>query len=197
MSRELFNGLWLTEHRKSGKMMDMDSIMLSHPPFCLDRNIGVCARCYSKKLFGYRPRLAKRQLQNTLKLSDPDYKPCKFNTINNVIRWGSFGELSDPVMYRNILYTAMYNPHLIHALWTKRAGIVKKALRTTNLKLVWSATKIDIKKPFVPKGFDIGFFVYSSEDKIPTGAFHCKKQCSECMHCYKKNSSGIVAEVIR
>ena len=197
MSRELFNGLFLTEHRKTGKMMNMDSFMLMHPPFCQNRKVGVCAKCYSKKLSGYRPYLAKRQAQNTLTLSSPDYKPCKFNTINGVIRWGSFGELSDPVMYHNILYTAMYNPHLIHVIWTKRAGMIRNYLRTSNLKLVWSATKIDVKKPFVPKGFDMGFFVYSSEDKIPKGAFHCKKQCFECMHCYQKNSKGIIAEVIR
>lgn len=197
MSRDLFNGLFMTEHRKSGKMMNMDSFMFFHPPFCKDRNIGVCAKCYSKKLSGYRPYLAKRQAQNTLTLSSPDYQPVKFNTINGVIRWGSFGELSDPVMYRNIVKTAWENIHLVHVLWTKRAGLTRKLIRPHNMRLVWSATKIDVKKPFVPKGFNMAFFVYSSEDKIPKGVFHCRKNCSECMHCYQKNSKGIIAEVIR
>lgn len=197
MSRGLFNGLWLTEHRKSGKMMDMDSIMVSHPPFCRDRNVGVCARCYSKKLSGYRPNLAKKQIRNTQILSSPGFEPCKFNTINGVIRWLSFGELTDPIMYDSICKMAEYNPHLLHLLWTKRNGIVKSRDKPKNLKLVWSATKIDVEKPFVPKGFDMGFFVYSSEDKIPKGVFHCCKKCSECMHCYKKTSRGIVAEVVR
>lgn len=197
MSRELFNGLFMTEHRKSGKMMNMDSFMFMHPPFCKDRKVGVCSKCYSKKLSSYRPCLAKRQAQNTEKLSSKNFKSCKFNTINGVIRWGSFGELANKEMFEHICSMARINNHLIHALWTKRAGIVSGYYRPTNLKLVWSATKIDVEEPFVPEGFDMGFFVYSSEDKIPKGAFHCKKQCFECMYCYKKTSRGIIAEVIR
>jgi len=206
MSRELFNGLWLTEHRKSGKMIDKDSIMFSHPPFCQSRNVGVCSRCYSKKLSGYRPFLAGKQIQNTQILSSPGFEPCKLNTIDNTIRWGSFGELTDPVMYRNINRMAEYNPHLLHLLWTKRNGIVKSYHKAKNLKLVWSATKMDVQKPFVPDGYDIGFFVYTDESKIPKtwsdghkmrNVMICNKECSKCKFCYSTYLGGVVAEVVR
>lgn len=206
MSRTLSNGLWLTEHRKSGKMINKDSIMFSHPPFCQSRNVGVCSRCYSKKLSGYRPCLAGKQIQNTQVLSSLDFEPCKMNTIDDTIRWGSFGELTDPVMYRNINRMAEYNPHLLHLLWTKRNDIVKSYPKAKNLKIVWSATKMDVQKPFVPDGYEIGFFVYTDESKIPKtwsdgckmrNVMICNKECSKCKFCYSTYLGGVVAEVVR
>ena len=203
MSRELFNGLWLTEHRKSGKMVNMDSIMVSHPPFCQSRNTGVCARCYSKKLSRYRLNLAEKQILNTQILSSPGFEPCELHTINGVIRWSSFGELTDPIMYNSICKMAEFNPHLLHLLWTKRNGIVKSRDKPKNLKLVWSATRLNVQKPFVPRGYDMAFFVYTDENKIPTSEWwdkqihRCTLNCSKCMHCYSTYRGGIVAEVIR
>lgn len=203
MSRSLNNGLWLTEHRSGGKMDGMDSFMNIHPPFCQTRNTGVCARCYSKKLSGYRPNLAEKQMNNTQLLSSIIFEPCLMTTNNGVIRWNSFGELSDPVMYQNICRMAEMNPHLLHVLWTKRNGIIKSRDKPKNLKLVWSATKLDVQKPFVPAGYDVAFYVYTDESKIPSSDWwdkqihKCTMNCSKCFHCYSTYRGGIVAEVVR
>jgi len=198
MSRELYNGLWITEHRKGGKMQNKDSVMFSHPSFC-NRTDGVCGKCYSKRLSGYRPCLAEKQEQNTRVITSAYFKPCRLNTIDDSLRWCSMGEIHNKVMYDNICRMADLNDHIHHQLWTKRAGLVTWREKPENMTLVWSATKIDYPDPFIPAGFDIGFFVYSSYDKIPTDrrTIHCRKKCEECGHCYEKGASGIVCEVLK
>lgn len=195
MSRELFSGLWLTEHRRSGKMQDMDSIMLSHPPLC-DRTCGVCGKCYSKRMSGYRSRLAAKQERNSRLLSN-EFIPSKFNTINGVVRWISTGELNDWLQVRNIFSTALVNDHLTHVMWTKKAGLVRQYRRPGNMILVWSCTKLDYQKPFIPKGFSIGFYVYTSKDQIPKGMHLCHGKCKDCMFCYRVGASGLVAEILK
>lgn len=197
MSRTLFNGLHLTEHRKGGKMDQMDSFMLRHGYFCENRTVGVCKKCYSKKLSGYRPFLAAKQEKNSVILSDPGFCPVKMNTINGAIRWSSFGEIENRVQFENITKMARVNKHLVNVLWTKKAGLVRNIKKPKNLRLVWSATKIDVLNPFIPKGFEMAFFVYSKEELIPDGVFHCNKQCSACGFCYQAQSAGIIGEVIR
>jgi len=93
-----------------------------------------------------------------------------------------------------------HNDHIYHQIWTKQAGILKRNqdIIPYNLTIVWSATKINVKKPFIPDFADIGFFVYSSEDKIPGNITHrCKGKCKDCGFCYKIDSKGIVAEVLK
>lgn len=179
-------------------MTGKDSIMISHPPFC-DRTCGICGSCYSKKMSKYRKYLQKRQDQNTKVLNKPGCIIHKFNTLDRTIRWLSTGELWSDQMFENICLFAIENNHLYHVIWTKRAGIVRRCSRIipNNLGLIWSATKIDYPKPFVPKGFDIGFWVYSSEDKLPDNAIHCTKKCSTCGFCYRPGSKGIVCEVLK
>ncbi|MCE5226265.1 MAG: hypothetical protein LLG05_10495 [Porphyromonadaceae bacterium] len=196
MSRELFNHLFLTEHRKGGKMQNKDSIMLSHPTFC-ERKCGICGQCYSKRMSKYKPILAGRQEQNSKVLSDPAFRPCKLNTIDSSIRWGSTGEMDNQVQYRNICRMAEENRHLVHALWTKRVGLINGP-KPYNLNLVWSATKVDVSRPFIPAGFDIGFFCYSSKDEIPEGVDHiCQRKCSQCNYCYQHHHTAkVVAEIV-
>lgn len=199
MSRLIKSGLWITEHRKSGKMINKDSIMFAHPAFCAGRSVGVCGRCYSKRLSSYRPNLAKWQTHNTNVISSPDFVPCLVSTVDDTLRWSSMGELSGDVMYQNICRMAEKNRHITHQIWTKLNGIVKrnKNLRLNNLTLVWSATRIDYQRPFVPDGYQIGFYVYSDESKIPDNVFRCQKSCAECGFCYRPGAYGIVGEVIR
>lgn len=144
--------------------------------------------------------LHRLQVNNTKCLSSPDFEPCQIRTIDNTLRWASTGELDNDQMFINICKMAAHNPDIIHQLWTKKDGIVmrNKNLIPDNLVIVWSASKIDVPRPFVPTGgYKIGFFVYSDESLIPKGVFHCQKKCSDCGFCYKKDSSGIVGEVIR
>lgn len=198
MSREIICGLWITEHRKGGKMANKDSIMFCHPSFC-DRTCGVCGACYSKKMSSYRQCLAEKQEQNTRIMKSPYFKPCKLHTIDGSIRWSSTGELLNKQTYDNICKMADHNDHLVHALWTKRPGLVLWKEKPENMTLVWSATKIDYPDPFIPAGFDIGFFVYSSYDRIPTDrhTIHCRKKCEECNFCYEPGARGIVCEVLK
>jgi hypothetical protein len=199
MSYQAFNGLWITEHRKNGKMVGKDSIMISHPPFCLDRCVGVCNSCYSKRLSGYRPNLWAKQKNNTDILLSDRFVPCKINTIDSTLRWSSTGEIINVQMLTNISKMAELNNHITHQIWTKKAGIILNAEYPIpeNLRLVWSATKIDYPKPFIPKRFDMAFYVYSSRDKIPDGVHICLKHCSDCGFCYKNKSVGVIAEVMK
>lgn len=198
MSREIFCGVWVTEHRKAGKMINKDSIMLSHPSFC-DRECGICGHCYSKRMSKYRRRLKAKQEQNTERLNSRLFTPSKLNTIDGSLRWISTGELHSRQMYKNIIKMVNLNNHLTHALWTKRNGLIVGIEKPDNLNLVWSSTMIDYKDPFIPAGYDIGFFVYSDYDKIPVDRemIHCHKKCSECGFCYEPNAHGIVAEVMK
>jgi len=197
MSRYIQTGsLWLTEHRNTAKMNMKDSFMLSHPAFC-DRNIGICRYCYSRRMSNYRPNLKAKQESNSCILSDENFVPSKIYTIDGTLRWSSTGEIENKTQYNNICRMAEENPHIQNVLWTKRAGLVRDRKKPDNLTLVWSATKLDVKNPFVPYGFDIGFFCYTKRELMPFFSHECRKSCSECSFCYSKGAVGLVCELVR
>jgi hypothetical protein len=136
--------------------------------------------------------------------------PKKIYTINNRLRYISFGEVSSHIQVVNILKHAQVNNHLKKAVWSKAYGYWKgKQLNENieNLNLIWSCSKLDCQKFIIPKGFTKSFYVYTDEEKLQESkakaqkegykVINCNKQCSSCNHCYDSSESTIVMELLK
>lgn len=213
--------IWMTVHVKKGnvknKMDGYTSIPLAHNKVCDNRrasnNISkncVCRYCYSYIQATIHPGIRKKMEHNSVQFSNLGYNPERINTVNNCLRYISFGDVSNHVQVINIIRHACKNNHLHKAVWTKMYGFWKqKGIHgeVEQFNLIWSVSKLDCMKFFIPKGFTKSFYVYTNKDTMLDArmkaekegwkVIECNKQCSLCNHCYKNSETTIVMELLR
>lgn len=210
------NNYWITYHKskpKSNKMQGLMSLMFDFPTFCMNNRTNcksICKNCYAYIQSSIRgkslwPKLRHNTevFSNSMVNFDPITSPL------NILRFSSYGELSNNQQLLNIILTAKSNKHLHTALWTKRYNIVKGMIHLipSNLILVWSASQINSMKFVIPKGFHKSFYVYKDEQVLSEAAnkatsqgfnvIHCKKICKDCLHCYTNKNQSIIMEIIK
>ena len=218
------DGLWFTLHKKKNngiknKMDQMTSIVIEHNNVCHSRrkNKGydqpcVCKNCYSYIQSTLHPIIRKKMTINSNILNNESYKPKKIQTINNTLRYISFGDLQNTQQALNIFKHAATNKTLYKALWTKQVKYIRNAIKTITVtqrfNLIWSASRLNCKKFIIPKGFTKSFYVYTSEEEQALAFSKAQEQgfipfkcnavsCNECQHCYRDNSASIVMEILR
>ncbi|MFA5760244.1 MAG: hypothetical protein WC877_00515 [Dehalococcoidales bacterium] len=219
------DNIWLTVHKKSvkkgallkNKMDGYTSIPLAHNKICDSRraNKGVskdciCRYCYSYIQASIHPSIRSKMEHNTVQFSNLGYMPKLIYTINNRLRYISFGDVSSHIQVVNILKHAQVNGHLKKAVWSKAYGYWKgKQLNGNieNLNLIWSCSKLNCTKFIIPKGFNKSFYVYTDEEKLTDAkiqaqkeghkVIECNKQCNACNFCYDDSSSSIVMELLK
>lgn len=221
------DGLWLTVHQKKkyeNKMDQYTSIALNHNTVCDQRRASntaikncICKWCYSYIQATIHPAIRKKMEINSSVFSDVNYKPSKINTINNCLRYISFGEVNHQIQVINILKHAQMNNHLNKAVWSKMYGLWQSKGSKTGIKglhggiknfnLIWSCSKLDCNKFIIPRGFTKSFYVYTNEQQLNDAklqatdqgytVIECNKMCAMCNHCYKNSENTIVMEVLR
>ncbi len=225
------DGLWCTFHKAKkyqNKMNLMVSLPIEHTNICHERRINkgyknkncICTKCYSYTQSSAHPAIRDKMTINSNILNDPDYQPSKIDTINNCLRYISFGELQNKIQATNIFKHARKNKHLMKAVWSKQNLHIQntiKDLNITDLKsdkryknfnLIWSCGKINCTKFFIPKNFTKSFYVYRTEkdrqDAITKAhkegfkTFICHADsCHNCQHCYQNHDQTIVMELLK
>lgn len=219
---QLFNNIWYTVHHAKpnikNKMDTYTSIALPHNHICHERrrNKGynkntVCERCYSYVQSSIHPQIRSKMDINGTTLNDPDYKPSKIKTINNCLRYISFGDLSNETQAINILKHAKHNPTLHKAIWSKQVKYLTNAIKQTtpikHMNYIWSCSKLNCTTFIIPKHFTKSFYVYTTEEELnkakdiaTTKGFQvveCSKMCKECNVCYKNHEQSIVMELLK
>lgn len=214
------NNLWFTVHiakKHANKMDEFTSIPLDFNSTCLSRTKNncdksvICRRCYARIQSAMHPQIYPKMRLNTSTFNDPNYKPSKIKTINNCLRYISFGDVSNLTQCQNILKHANHNPTLSKAIWTKQVKLFTNAIVSTkpikNLIYIWSSSRIDSTRFIIPKHFTKSFYVYSNIDKLHNAkqiaeskgfkVTECQKSCKSCMVCYKSKSNEIIMELLK
>jgi hypothetical protein len=213
------DGLWLTLHMKKGKnknkMDKMTSIMVAHNHICEARRGSkgcsksvVCRNCYSYIQASIHAVIRKKMDENTALLTSETYEPCKIETINNCLRYVSFGEMQSRLQVDNVMKHASKNHHLKKAIWSKMYGYFRHLNEIPkNMTLVWSCSRIDCMNFIIPAGFTKSFYVYRTKETLDKAmkeakkqgfkTFECQLNCADCLHCYKNTKNTIVFEELR
>lgn len=218
------DGLWFTFHKKKSglknKMDQMTSLVIEHNDICHQRrrNKGfnqncVCERCYSYIQSTLHPSIRNKMTINSNLLNSKSYKPKKIQTINNTLRYISFGDLQNKQQALNIFKHAKINKTLHKALWTKQVKHVQETIKETKqiiprFNLIWSCSRLNSTKFIIPEGFTKSFYVYTTEETRESAFITAKEQgfnpfkceatsCHECQHCYKDSNASIVMELLR
>lgn len=184
----------------SGKLSNMTSVNVSS----LDNNFcqlmsskkdTVCGKCYSNRYAKLRPTLEDALMRNTELLGSRLLEPYEVPTFNaHYVRFNSYGELINEVHYLNLIQIAMRNPYTTFGLWTKRADIVMKYPKESNIKYIYSVPKIDGKIPRQEylDFFDKVFIVQSTDENQ-----NCHGKCIDCLLCYSDNETTVIRERVK
>lgn len=239
------SGIWYTVHKQKknikNKMDEYTSVSMDHADICHQRRCNnntlnkaeksrlkttVCSRCYSYIQATIHPCIRSKMHSNSLTLNNKDHRgepkvfnPCKIQTINNRLRYISFGELSNIEEFKNIISHAYKNNHLKKALWTKKYGLIKDIISSSydqgvligmNLNIIWSCSRLNVLKHenmIIPHGCTKAFYVYTNETTMKEAmdtatqhnikTFRCKLQCKACNRCYDNTDHEIIMELIR
>ena len=227
------DNLWITVHKQKTvkgklqkqKMNHMTSIMIDFNSTCIarsakncDRKDVVCRNCYARIQSAIHPQLFKKMKENSNLLNNPEFQPTKIDTINNCLRYISFGELQNKTQAINIFKHARKNKHLKSGVWTKQFKHMSEAIkdlnitendkRYKNLNLIWSCSRINCMKFLIPKNFTKSFYVYRTETDRQEAITEATKQgfktfncnaisCHNCKHCYENHDQTIVMELLR
>lgn len=149
-----------------------------------------CAMCYSiRMLQTSRQNCAPRFEENGRFLSERvhpgRYLPRPPNAL--YIRFSAHGELINLAHAVNLLRICDLAPLTTFSLWTKRPGLVSKAIRQhgakpPNLILIFSNDQEFNKAAALPPGFDKTFNNQTEKDKgAPSNCFGA---CLDCLKCY-------------
>lgn len=220
---QYFNNIWFTYHKVKNnsktnqqtvnKMDEILSIMLDFPDFCMNNRQNpksVCKNCYAFIQSSIRGKSIWPKLKhNTRVFSNSEIGFNKFSTPLNILRFDSYGELSNVRQLLNMILIAKTNNHLYTALWTKRYRFIQKVshIIPQNMICIWSASQVNCKVFTIPKGFHKSFYVYKNESTLEEAkvlavsqgykVINCQKQCKACLHCYKDVSHTIVMELLK
>lgn len=175
----------------SGKLSGIASLNsdTTSNPFCkaMSRQEDtICSSCYSMSMLKtYRrncvPKFKQVGDYLSKKIHPMEYLP-KCNS--PVGRFHSHGELINYKHCANLFNIAYNQPKVTFALWTKRKGLVSRAIRElgkpSNLILIYSNKKLDNVMKSVPRHFDKVFNNVTKEDET----VNCHSSCIDCMMCY-------------
>lgn len=181
----------------SGKLQGFPSVNVSslENEFCKIASQvkgSICSSCYSNRLSKMRKNLEIRLLGNSALLSERILIESEIPTFNNrYVRFNSYGELINKTHMINLLNIARKNPYTTFGLWTKRADIVMEFNKESNIKYIFSVSKVDGKcsNKRVLDYFDKVFIAMSSAEGT-----NCTTNCMSCMLCYTDNAVTVIKE---
>lgn len=194
----------------TGKMTGLWSIstsVLLNPNCRKNREIpgSICSHCFAAAQCEYQKTTRNKLAQNTDFYTTYEIPAEAVPFLNCLyFRFESFGDLNNPLQFKNYMTIAKKNPNTKFAIWTKNPHIIRTALQIygniipKNVEVIYSSLFIDkqtelekIKKayPFITKTFT----VYSSPDaaaengkKVNCGGLSCRN-CK--FECYKKQKN--------
>lgn len=180
--------------RMAGKLQGLWAINVSSldNPFCKEmsqdkRNI--CSWCYSRKMLrGLRANCRPSMVRNMETLAHPLTRIPRIRDYH-LFRFNAHGELVNRIHAANYFTIAKCNPHVTFAMWTKRPELVRGLIKPSNLFLVYSSPRIDVKEE-LPDGFDKVFTVWSKP--VDGVEINCHgKRCASCKLCYSDGVESI------
>lgn len=186
----------------SGKMTGIQSINTptTGNTFCqaMQKTNTICKSCYAQRYEKMRPSLVNATTRN-LFLAERYLELGEIPRFSEeIVRYHSYGELINLIHFVNYMYIAAANPHTIFTLWTKRYGIVHRALKgrskPDNLILIYSSPIVG-EVSALPKGFDKVFTTFAKG--TDTTDINCHGSCNTCRLCYSHNDTVNINEIIK
>lgn len=191
-----------------GKMKGMWSLNTSPTAnaFCLKMRENpnlICSHCYSH-ISEARWKNCRAAWTNNFQILTSrvlqDNELAKITKVD-LFRFQAHGDLGSREHYVNLVRIADANPTVRFALWTKNLAVINDGgiIIRDNLVHVYSTPKLNELNPYLPKGFDKVFTVYSRPflREHPEVAINCAQSCMECQLCYEKNDVSIINERIK
>lgn len=157
----------------------------------------ICQHCYSKTAMSYRKNMQQCYERNGRILSESIIPKNQLPFINSLYcRFESHGDLHNEIHLENFINIAKKNPHCQFALWTKQYDIILHYFKThkqpKNFNIVLSSLMLNIPidtTPFEALGLKVKTFTVWDKETSKSVNINCgKKNCIDCLICYKKNS---------
>jgi hypothetical protein len=192
----------------SGKLATLKSISTNTltNKFCLKTHLAkmqsICTFCYSHSMLaGFRKNAAPALQRNSDLLSSRILKDDEIPTITDkVFRYSAHGELINAIHMHNLVLIVEANPNTTFSLWTKRKDIVNKyfdrAIKPSNMIIIYSNPKISNVMHTVPKGFDKTFNNVLEHELVDEQ--NCTgQQCKDCLLCYNHMTTNVIVEKVK
>ena len=180
----------------SGKLKGIPALNTSplNNEFCKamsKKKNSICGSCYSINMLKTFRKSCDAPFQKygeflSKKVHPSEYLPKPPNAL--YVRFSAHGELINLNHTINLFKICGLSPNTTFTLWTKRKGLVWKAIKQigkpSNLILIHSASALDVETT-VPKYFDKVFIVQTKKnDKT-----NCFGGCIDCLKCYTKTDT--------
>ena len=180
----------------SGKLKGIPALNTSplNNEFCKamsKKKDSICGSCYSINMLKTFRKMCDAPFQKygeflSKKVHPSEYLPKPPNAL--YVRFSAHGELINLNHAINLFKICGLSPNTTFTLWTKRKGLVWKAIKQigkpSNLILIHSASALDVETT-VPKYFDKVFIVQTKKnDKT-----NCFGGCIDCLKCYTKTDT--------
>ncbi len=180
----------------SGKLKGIPALNTSplNNEFCKamsKKKDSICGSCYSINMLKTFRKMCDAPFQKygeflSKKVHPSEYLPKPPNAL--YVRFSAHGELINLNHTINLFKICGLSPNTTFTLWTKRKGLVWKAIKQigkpSNLILIHSASALDVETT-VPKYFDKVFIVQTKKnDKT-----NCFGGCIDCLKCYTKTDT--------
>ena len=180
----------------SGKLKGIPALNTSplNNEFCKamsKKKDSICGSCYSINMLKTFRKMCDAPFQRygeflSKKVHPSEYLPKPPNAL--YVRFSAHGELINLNHTINLFKICGLSPNTTFTLWTKRKGLVWKAIKQigkpSNLILIHSASALDVETT-VPKYFDKVFIVQTKKnDKT-----NCFGGCIDCLKCYTKTDT--------
>ena len=180
----------------SGKLKGIPALNTSplNNEFCKamsKKKDSICGSCYSINMLKTFRKMCDAPFQKygeflSKKVHPSEYLPKPPNAL--YVRFSAHGELINLNHTINLFKICGLSPNTTFTLWTKRKGLVWKAIKQigkpSNLILIHSASALDVETT-VPKYFDKVFIVQTKKnDKT-----NCFGKCIDCLKCYTKTDT--------
>ena len=180
----------------SGKLKGIPALNTSplNNKFCKamsSKKDSICGNCYSINMLKTFRKMCDAPFQRygeflSKKVHPSEYLPKPPNAL--YVRFSAHGELINLNHTINLFKICGLSPNTTFTLWTKRKGLVWKAIKQigkpSNLILIHSASALDVETT-VPKYFDKVFIVQTKKnDKT-----NCFGGCIDCLKCYTKTDT--------
>ena len=180
----------------SGKLKGIPALNTSplNNEFCKamsNKKDSICGSCYSINMLKTFRKMCDPPFRRygeflSSKIHPSEYLPKPPNAL--YVRFSAHGELINLNHTINLFKICGLSPNTTFTLWTKRKGLVWKAIKQigkpSNLILVYSESALDVETT-IPKYFDKVFIVQTKKnDKT-----NCFGGCIDCLKCYTKTDT--------
>ena len=180
----------------SGKLKGIPALNTSplNNEFCKamsSKKDSICGSCYSINMLKTFRKMCDAPFQRygeflSKKVHPSEYLPKPPNAL--YVRFSAHGELINLNHTINLFKICGLSPNTTFTLWTKRKGLVWKAIKQigkpSNLILIHSASALDVETT-VPKYFDKVFIVQTKKNDKN----NCFGGCIDCLKCYTKTDT--------